>query len=79
MVFGTLLHNTLKIIHTPGIISPTVEQALGWAGRIGAQHTWLTHIAHELGHEETNRVLPEGVRLAYDGLNLPVNLNPVNL
>lgn len=28
MVFGTLLHNTLKIVHTPGIISPTVEQAL---------------------------------------------------
>jgi putative RecB family exonuclease len=26
--FGVLLHNTLKIIHTPGIISPTLEQAL---------------------------------------------------
>ncbi len=52
----------------------TVEQALGWACRIGARHTWLTHIAHELGHEETNRTLPEGVRLAYDGLSLPVRL-----
>jgi putative RecB family exonuclease len=28
MVFGTLLHNTLKLIHTPGILSPTPEQAL---------------------------------------------------
>jgi len=26
--FGTLLHNTLKVIHTPGILSPTLEQAL---------------------------------------------------
>ena len=28
MVFGTLIHNTLKLIHTPGILSPTPEQAL---------------------------------------------------
>lgn len=52
----------------------TVEQALGWARRIGARHTWLTHIAHELGHEETNRTLPEGVRLAYDGLTIPISV-----
>jgi phosphoribosyl 1,2-cyclic phosphate phosphodiesterase len=52
----------------------TVEQAVGWARRIGARQTWLTHIAHELGHEETNHALPDGIRLAYDGLSLPVNL-----
>lgn len=52
----------------------TVEQAVGWAQRIGARHTWLTHIAHELGHEETNRTLPESVRMAYDGLTIPVSV-----
>ncbi|MGO9336102.1 MAG: MBL fold metallo-hydrolase [Terracidiphilus sp.] len=52
----------------------TVEQALGWARRIGAKQTWLTHIAHELGHEKTNRTLPAGVSLAYDGLTVPVTL-----
>jgi phosphoribosyl 1,2-cyclic phosphate phosphodiesterase len=52
----------------------TVEQALGWARRIGAKQTWLTHIAHELGHAETNRALPAGVRLAYDGQTIPVSL-----
>ncbi len=52
----------------------TVEQALGWARRIGAKQTWLTHIAHELGHDETNRTLPAGVALAYDGLTVPVTL-----
>jgi phosphoribosyl 1,2-cyclic phosphate phosphodiesterase len=52
----------------------TVEQALGWARRIGARNTWLTHIAHELGHEVTNRSLPEGVALAYDGLSVGVTL-----
>ena len=52
----------------------TVQQAIGWSRRIGAKQTWLTHIAHELGHEETNRTLPDGVRLAYDGLAIPVSL-----
>jgi phosphoribosyl 1,2-cyclic phosphate phosphodiesterase len=52
----------------------TVEQAVGWARRIGARQTWFTHIAHELGHEATNRALPAGVALAYDGLSLPVVL-----
>jgi phosphoribosyl 1,2-cyclic phosphate phosphodiesterase len=60
--------------HKPHPSHATVEQAVGWARRIGAGRTWLTHIAHDLGHEETNRALPEGIRLAYDGLCLPVNL-----
>jgi hypothetical protein len=34
---------------------------------IGAKQTLFTHIAHGLGHEETNRELPETVRLGYDG------------
>jgi phosphoribosyl 1,2-cyclic phosphate phosphodiesterase len=53
----------------------TVEQAVGWARRIGARHTWFTHIAHELGHEATNRTLPAGMALAYDGLTVPVELS----
>lgn len=52
----------------------TVEQAVSWAKRIGARQTWLTHIAHELGHEETNRILPPGVGMAYDGLEVAVVL-----
>ena len=52
----------------------TVDQAVGWARRIGARQTWLTHIAHELGHKETNRILPSGVALAYDGLEVSVAL-----
>lgn len=52
----------------------TLEQALAWARRIGARQTWFTHIAHDLGHEETNRALPANARLAYDGLSVPVTL-----
>ena len=44
------------------------------ARRIGARQTWFTHIAHDLGHKATNRTLPEGVALAYDGLAFTVSL-----
>lgn len=65
--------------HKPHPNHATVEQAVGWAGRIGARHTWLTHIAHELGHDETNRMLPEGIQLAYDGLTVPVNMKQASV
>jgi phosphoribosyl 1,2-cyclic phosphate phosphodiesterase len=45
----------------------SVEQAIEAARRINAKQTLFTHIAHSLPHELTNRALPEGMRLAYDG------------
>ena len=65
--------------HKPHPSHATVEQALTWARRIGARYTWLTHIAHELGHEETNRTLPDGVKLAYDGLEIPVSISDASV
>jgi phosphoribosyl 1,2-cyclic phosphate phosphodiesterase len=44
-----------------------VEEAVEAAKRIGAGETLFTHIAHQLGHAETNASLPSGMRLAYDG------------
>jgi len=61
--------------HKPHPTHATVEQALRWAERIGARQTWFTHIAHDLAHDETNRWLPDGIRLAHDGLSFPVNLD----
>jgi len=60
--------------HKPHPSHATVAQAIEWAHRIGARQTWLTHIAHELGHEDTNRMLPEGVAMAWDGLDLSIHL-----
>ena len=49
----------------------TLEEALELAAEIGAQKTYLTHISHRLGtHAEVSEHLPEGVFLAYDGLEL---------
>ena len=50
----------------------TVEQALRVMERLKVPRGYCTHIAHELGHEETNARLPSHVRLAYDGLQLEI-------
>jgi phosphoribosyl 1,2-cyclic phosphate phosphodiesterase len=63
--------------HMPHPSHANLEQAVAWAKRIGARQTWFTHISHDLGHEETNRTLPEGVALSHDGLEFEVNLSGV--
>ena len=51
----------------------TLEEALELAAEIGANKTYLTHISHRLGtHAEVSKQLPEGVFLAYDGLELDI-------
>jgi phosphoribosyl 1,2-cyclic phosphate phosphodiesterase len=51
-----------------------VEQSLALVKEVRPRRAWFTHIAHELSHEETNRQLPEHVKLAYDGLSFEVQL-----
>jgi len=49
----------------------TLAEALDLAAEIGAKKTYLTHISHRMGtHAEVSKQLPEGVFLAYDGLEL---------
>jgi len=49
----------------------TLAEALDLAAEIGAKKTYLTHISHRMGkHDEVSEELPEGVFLAYDGLEL---------
>jgi len=45
-----------------------LDEALAVIERVKPARAYLTHMAHELEHEETNRRLPRGVELAYDGL-----------
>lgn len=63
--------------HKPHPSHANLDQAVEWAQRIGARQTWFTHIAHELGHAATNRVLPAGMALAHDGLSFAVDLGRV--
>lgn len=59
---------------TPSPMHFTVDEAVAFAERVGAQQTWLTHIAHELDHEEANAYLPSHIRMAYDGLELTFSI-----
>ncbi|HYR27262.1 MAG TPA: MBL fold metallo-hydrolase [Thermoanaerobaculia bacterium] len=47
-----------------------IAEAVEIAQRIGARETWLIHLTHEVEHDEIEATLPEGIRLAYDGLVL---------
>jgi phosphoribosyl 1,2-cyclic phosphate phosphodiesterase len=46
-----------------------LDQALDVISQFRPQRAYLTHMSHELEHEATNRTLPPGVELAYDGLS----------
>ena len=47
----------------------SLEGALEVAAKVGAGHTWLTHLSHQLPrYEELAAELPEGIRPAFDGL-----------
>lgn len=56
--------------HKPHPTHSNLQQSLAWVERLKPQRAFFTHIAHELGHEATNALLPAHVRLAYDGLKL---------
>ena len=50
----------------------SVSQALEATQKIAPNRAYFTHITHELGHAETQATLPDGVELAFDGLELQV-------
>jgi phosphoribosyl 1,2-cyclic phosphate phosphodiesterase len=58
--------------HRPHPTHTTLERALRYVEQLAPSRAFLTHICHEVPHEETERALPENVRLAYDGLEIEV-------
>lgn len=47
----------------------SLEEAVATAQKVGARHSWLTHLSHQLPcYEELAAQLPEGILPAYDGL-----------
>jgi phosphoribosyl 1,2-cyclic phosphate phosphodiesterase len=51
-----------------------VSEAVAVTERLQPKRAFFTHICHDLGHEVTNRSLPAGIELAYDGLRLAVEV-----
>jgi phosphoribosyl 1,2-cyclic phosphate phosphodiesterase len=48
----------------------SIDEAIVFAQKMGAKMTWLSHVAHEIDHEEINHQLSRNIQLAYDGLEL---------
>ena len=55
--------------HGKHISHYSLEEAVAVAQRVGAKHSWLTHLSHQLPrYDELASQLPEGILPAYDGL-----------
>jgi phosphoribosyl 1,2-cyclic phosphate phosphodiesterase len=50
-----------------------LDQALEVVSQVRPKRTFLTHLGHDFDYAKTNRMLPKGVSLAYDGLKIRVN------
>jgi phosphoribosyl 1,2-cyclic phosphate phosphodiesterase len=69
-----LIVDALRDIPHP--MHQTVDQALALVTKLKPKRAWFTHIAHDLGHAETNERLRRlgypNIQLAYDGLQLEI-------
>jgi phosphoribosyl 1,2-cyclic phosphate phosphodiesterase len=55
--------------HKPHPAHFGLNQALDVIDQFRPKRAFLTHMSHEIDHESVSRTLPDGVRLAYDGLS----------
>ncbi len=50
----------------------SIREAIEVAERVKPRRTYFTHVSHQLEYDSTNRRLPQGIELSYDGLKLPL-------
>lgn len=65
-----LKHLTLNTVsYHPHHSHFSLSEAVALAQKIGAEHTWLTHLSHTFpSHSQFDSELPPGISPAYDGL-----------
>lgn len=51
----------------------TLDQAVDLVNELKPKRAFFTHMCHDLGHAQTEELLPPHIRLAYDGLEIEVN------
>jgi phosphoribosyl 1,2-cyclic phosphate phosphodiesterase len=50
----------------------TIEQSLKMVAELNPRRAYFTHISHDVLHAAAEARFPDGVRLAYDGLEIPI-------
>ncbi|MFK7821095.1 MAG: MBL fold metallo-hydrolase [Planctomycetaceae bacterium] len=53
-----------------------LQLALNTITKLKPKRAFLTHLSHQFDYDKTNQMLPESVELAYDGLQLPLQIKP---
>lgn len=73
-VFGSVIHDTMKFIHTPGILSPTLDQVMEHFSNSWNPAVWENP-------DEERAAFSQGVKIIQDYLkkNNPADFNIVNL
>ncbi|MGB8167368.1 MAG: MBL fold metallo-hydrolase [Chthoniobacteraceae bacterium] len=56
--------------YTPHPTHMNIDEALALRAAVGPAQTWFTHMCHDVGHATAEPMLPDAVRLAYDGLKI---------
>ena len=69
---GTRVLVINALFHRPHPSHLSIAQAIDAARRIGAEHTYLTHLTHENSHAALEAELPRDIAPAYDGLSITV-------
>lgn len=49
------------------------DEAVEWAKRIGAKHTYFNHLSHDYDHDGTNAALPGEIQLSFDGQRIEIH------
>ena len=53
-----------------------VKDAIAFAEKIGAHHTYLTHCSHGIGlYKDSQKKLPKNIELAHDGMTFNVSVS----
>jgi len=60
--------------YKPHATHSTVDQSLRTVERLRPRRAFFTHVGHDLAHERAGSLLPAGVQLAYDGLELKLEV-----
>lgn len=73
-VFGTVMHDTMKFIHTPGILPPTLDQAMEYFSNSWNPAVWENP-------DEERAAFTQGIKIIQDYFkkNNPADFNIVNL
>ena len=58
--------------HKPHPTHFSIQEAIQIGTELKSKRVILTHLSHNLDYDETNKALPAGFELAYDGMNVEI-------